>query len=166
MPTDPTATITFNYNNGNPIWSIDKQPLKVPQGSQTVLWQLSPQSTSGSAFKSTGGIAFNTKSGNTWPGTTPVAAGPTIYRATENNNNPGPNGILYSYSVTVTYQTKDYTWDPDVENDPPPPRPVGDPPVTPPPTTGRPPGGGGGGGNEGGGGNQGGGNNPGGGQNP
>ena len=151
------ATITFDYNDGAPLWSVDKDPLPVPQGNQVVVWRLSPASTSGAAFAANDGIVFD-KPGPVWPGTQPVASGP-IYRSTENNDNPGPGGVRYGYSVNVTYTPPGETeqtfhWDPDVENEPPVP-PVGVPPKTPPgggqPGGGQPGGGQPGGGQPGGG---------------
>lgn len=116
----PTATIKFLYNNGNPQWSVDQDPLKVSQGAHTVVWQLSNDSSQGAAFAETNGVVFNNKSGNTWPGTPPVKNG-NVYRSTETNN--VTTKTKYSYSVTVTYtsggQNQNFTWDPDVENEPP-----------------------------------------------
>jgi hypothetical protein len=152
-PSNPTATITFDYNNGNPLWSVDHDPLPIPHGNQTVIWRLHPSSTSGADFASTNGIVFD-KPGPAWPGTQPTASG-SVYRSTENNNNPGPGNVRYSYSVNVTYTPsggapQTFTWDPDVENEPPVP-PVGEPPKNPPGGGGQPGGGQPGGGQPGGG---------------
>lgn len=125
---NPTATIKFLYNGGSPQWSVDHDPLKIPQGAQVVAWRLDPASTSGAEFVSTGpapgrgGIVFN-KPGNVWGGTVPQG-NKTAYTAHETNNNPGPNPVLFGYSVFVTYTPPGkgqqvFQWDPDVSNEPP-----------------------------------------------
>lgn len=150
---DNTATITFNYNNNNPQWTVSPDSLPVPQGSQNVIWKLSSSSSSGTKFvknsQNQGGIVF--KPSSNWPGTTPTYQNDTRYTASETNNNPGPGKQKYNYTINVLYtppggSERTFSFDPDVTNEP---------PTGPGPFPGGSAGGsGGGGGQQGGGGGQ------------
>src|SRR5688572_843097 len=114
-----TATITFIYNNGTPQWSVDLDPLPIPQGNQDIFWVLSGQSTPGAAFNTNpAGIVMQAG----WPGTTPQPQG-NKYRSTENNNIPPGPPIKFKYTVNVLYNGTNYPWDPDVALEPPRPDP-------------------------------------------
>lgn len=103
-------TITFNYNNGTPQWTVTPDPLNVPHGNgKKVVWNLN-----GATFPDTGGIVF--KPGSNWPGTVPAKQNDKKYSSDEDNRQQGS----YPYTITVNYNGSTYSHDPDVNNDPPP----------------------------------------------
>jgi hypothetical protein len=119
---DNTITVTFDYNNDNPLWTIDPDSVPVRQGQQNIIWSLDHKSSPGAQFPATGGIVF--KNDRKWPGTTPECRNEHTYTVTENNTNPGPGKIKYDYTINVLYTPADgqqrmFSKDPDVTNEPP-----------------------------------------------
>lgn len=118
-----TVSINFNYNNGNPIWTVDPQSLPVPPGNAPIQWILSG---TGATFPTSNGIVFpapgtGSKNSIQWPGSTPAYQNVNKYTATDQNNlQVGDPPQVFRYNINVLYNNvAQPTYDPDVTNDPP-----------------------------------------------
>ena len=117
--------VSFNYNNGTPIWGFDPDPVHMPPGQDTLTWTLQPNMPSNltAVFDPSAGVTFKSTS-PAWPGTPPAMAadsGGLVYTSSENNIIPRGGATLrcyYQVKVNVSDGTS-FSEDPEVDSDPP-----------------------------------------------
>jgi hypothetical protein len=120
-----TVTVSFNYNNGTPIWNVPA--VTVNHGDDdTIQWNLSctnlPSGTTG-RFASNKPIDFVTRkndvNGATWTGPGPTRVSDTQVTVDDDNRGPSTTKV-YFYSVNIETvangNVTPWTYDPQVEN--------------------------------------------------
>ena len=112
-----------------PVFTMEKKT-KVKAGDNTITWTATgknpPSGFTPSMPGPTGGIAFTADSH--WPYDQPKATAAMVYTVDDNFAEPPPKDTDYPYTVTVTLTsitdasvTRNFTYDPDVQNEGPPP---------------------------------------------
>jgi len=118
MPTPIAITVKVTFTsteNPQPTWTVSPEPVLVPPGEQTIVWNLDPTSTAGAKFNPNKGIEQRDPS---WPGANPTRMSDTQWSSPDNNN--GGKKRKFIYMINVRYQGKTYTNRnyPQIENQP------------------------------------------------
>ena len=122
-----SVPVTFNYNNGTPIWTLQDK-ITVPHGQiDTIQWNLTcqglPAGTAG-RFAMSQPINFVVRKGNNvgaaWTGQGPSRVSDTQVTVDDDNRGPSNGTTDYYYSVNLETVTNGvvvpWTYDPEVEN--------------------------------------------------
>lgn len=122
-----SVPVTFDYNNGSPVWTLQEK-ITVPHGAfDTIEWNLTctnlPSGVTG-RFAQTNPVQFVTRkagtNGATWTGPGPQRVSDTQVTVDDDNRGPSNGTQDYFYSVNVETVSNGVvtTWtdDPEVEN--------------------------------------------------